>query len=93
MTPLALANVFVNDLLARNRFGIVVPALLLAVACGVALVRVLHRLPGRLGVMLQTLGVFSLLLLLVSAGLKRFGRALPDVRAKGRPPPIPSPPV
>jgi len=93
MIPLALANVFVNDLLARNRFGIVVPALLLAVAYGVTLVQVLHRFPGRLEVVLQTLGAFNLLLLLVSAGLARFGRALPDVRPKEPPAPIPSPPI
>lgn len=74
MIPLALANVFVNDLLARNRFGIVVPALALAAAYGVMLVQVLHRFPGRLEVVLQTLGVFNLLLLLVSAAFVRRGR-------------------
>ncbi|MCX8089923.1 MAG: hypothetical protein N3I86_03170 [Verrucomicrobiae bacterium] len=92
MIPLALANVFVNDLLARNRFGIVGPALVLAVAYGFTLVQVLNRFPGRLEVVLQTLGLFNLLLLLVSVAFVRRGRAAEPPRA-GEPTPPLSPPA
>ncbi len=91
--PLALANVLVNDLLARNRFGIVVPALLLAVAYGFALVQVLNWFPGRLEVVLQTLGMFNLLLLLVSAGLVRSDRMRTGVTPKEGVGPVSSPPI
>ena len=67
MIPLALANVLVNDLLARSRFKIVPPMVLLAVAYGFTLPAMLHRFPGHLEVALQTLGAFNLLLLGVGA--------------------------
>jgi len=63
MVPLALANVLVNDLLARARFRVVPVMVFLAVAYGFTLVYVLNRFPGRLEVVLQTLGAFNLLLL------------------------------
>ena len=67
MVPLALANVLVNDLLARARFRVVPAMVLLAVTYGFTLIYVLNRLPGRLDVVLQTLGAFNLLLLAVCA--------------------------
>ena len=67
MVPLALANVMVNDLLARARFGVVPWMVLLAVAYGFTLPWMLNHFPGRLEVVLQTLGVFNLLLFFVCA--------------------------
>ena len=67
MIPLALANVLVNDLLARSRFKVVLPLVLLAVTYGFTLPAMLHKFPGHMEVALQTLGVFNLLLLGASA--------------------------
>ena len=67
MVPLALANVLVNDLLARSRFGVVPWMVLLAAAYGFTLPAMLNHFPGRLAVVLQTLGAFNLLLFLVCA--------------------------
>ena len=67
MVPLALANVLVNDLLARERFGAVPWMVLLAAVYGFTLPVMLNHFPGRLEVVLQTLGAFNLLLLLVCA--------------------------
>jgi len=67
MVPLALANVMVNDLLARSRFGVVPWMVLLAVAYGFTLPWMLNHFPGRLEVVLQTLGAFNLLLFGVCA--------------------------
>ena len=67
MVPLALANVVVNDLLARARYGVVPWMVLLAVAYGFTLPAMLNHFPGRLEVVLQTLGVFNLLLFGVCA--------------------------
>ena len=67
MVPLAMANVLVNDLLARARFGVVPWMVLLAAAYGLTLPAMLNHFPGRLEVVLQTLGVFNLLLFLVCA--------------------------
>ena len=63
MIPLALANVLVNDLMARARFKVVLPMVLLVVAYGFTLPFMLHKFPGRMEVALQTLGAFNLLLL------------------------------
>jgi O-antigen/teichoic acid export membrane protein len=63
MIPLALANVLVNDLMARARFKVVPPMVLLTVAYGFTLPFMLRTFPGRMEVALQTLGVFNLLLL------------------------------
>jgi O-antigen/teichoic acid export membrane protein len=62
MVPLAMANVMVNDLLARSRFGVVPFMVLLAVAYGFTLPFMLNHFPGRQEVLLQTLGGFNLLL-------------------------------
>lgn len=75
MVPLALANVLVNDLLARGRFGVVPFMVILALAYGFTLPVILNHFPGRLEVVLQTLGAFNLLLFAVCAwftwGVKR----------------------
>ncbi len=63
MIPLALANVLVNDLMARARFKVVLPMVLLTAAYGFTLPFMLRKFPGHMEVALQTLGVFNLLLL------------------------------
>lgn len=67
MVPLALANVMVNDLLARGRFAVVPFMVALALAYGFALPAMLNHFPGRLEIVLQTLGAFNLLLFAVCA--------------------------
>ncbi len=67
MVPFALANVMVNDLLARSRFGVVPFMVVLAVAYGVVLPLMMNHFPGRLEIPLQTLGAFNLLLFAVCA--------------------------
>ncbi len=61
MVPLALANVMVNDLLARGRFAVVPCMVVLAAAYGFTLPVMLNHF-HRLDVVLQTLGAFNLLL-------------------------------
>lgn len=63
MIPLALANVLVNDLMARAKFKAVPPMVLVVVAYAFTLPAMLHKFPGHMVVALQTLGVFNLLLL------------------------------
>ena len=67
MVPLALANVMVNDLLARSRFAVVPLMVLLAGAYGFALPAMLNHFPGHLEMALQVLGAFNLLLFFVCA--------------------------
>jgi len=67
MVPLALANVMVNDLLARERYGVVPWMVLLAIGYGFTLPWVLNHYPGKIEVALQTLGAFNLLLFAVCA--------------------------
>jgi len=73
MVPLTLANVLVNDLMARSQFRIVPALVALAVIYGAALAVVGHRagtlLDAEAGfrLMIQTLGAFNLLLLGVCA--------------------------
>jgi O-antigen/teichoic acid export membrane protein len=67
MVPLAMANVMVNDLLARGRFGVVPFMVVLAAAYGFTLPWMLNHHPGQLVVVLQTLGAFNLLLFAVCA--------------------------
>ncbi len=67
MVPLAMANVLVNDLLARLQFRVVPFMVVLAVAYGFALPLMLNHFPGRLEIVLQTLGGFNLLLFGVCA--------------------------
>lgn len=67
MIPLAMANIMVNDLLARSRFAIVPLMILIAVCYGLTMPFMLSHFPGRLQVPLQTVGVFNLLLFGVCA--------------------------
>jgi O-antigen/teichoic acid export membrane protein len=62
MVPLAMANVLVNDLLARGRFSVVPFMVLLAVAYCIVLPQMLRHFPGHIELVLQTLAVFNLLL-------------------------------
>jgi len=75
MIPLALANVLVNDLMARGKFKVVLPMVLLTIAYGITLPLMLHKFKfddhwediNVMVVALQTLGVFNLLLLGICA--------------------------
>jgi O-antigen/teichoic acid export membrane protein len=62
MIPLALANVLVNDLMARGRFKVVPLMVAVVVAYAFTLPAMLQRFPGHMEVALQTLGAFNLLL-------------------------------
>ena len=66
MIPLALANVLVNDLMARARFKIVLPMVMLVVIYGFTMPWMLGHF-HRMEVALQTLGAFNLLLLGICA--------------------------
>jgi O-antigen/teichoic acid export membrane protein len=67
MVPLTMANVLVNDLLARLQFRVVPFMVALVMAYGFVLPAMLNRFPGRLEIVLQTLAAFNLLLFLVCA--------------------------
>lgn len=67
MIPLALANVMANDLMARARFKVVPLMVVVGIAYAIALPLLLKQFPGRLEVVLQTLGGFNLLLFVVCA--------------------------
>jgi O-antigen/teichoic acid export membrane protein len=67
MVPFALANVLINDLLARARFRIVPVIVGVAVLYGLTLPFVLNHSPRRLESVLQVLGAFNLLLLAAAA--------------------------
>ena len=71
MVPLSLANVLVNNLLARSDFRIVPALVALAAAYGFALT----QFHASLVMVLQTLGVFNLLLLLVCGWFTRTAKA------------------
>jgi O-antigen/teichoic acid export membrane protein len=78
MVPLAMANVMINDLLARGRFGVVPWMVALAAGYGCALPRVLghyHHLESAL----QTLGLFNLLLFAVCAWFVWGAKAKPKI--------------
>jgi O-antigen/teichoic acid export membrane protein len=66
MVPLALANVLVNNLLARSQFAVVPFIFLLALAYAATMVYVNH-VSNNLVAVLQTLGGFNLLLLGICA--------------------------
>jgi O-antigen/teichoic acid export membrane protein len=63
LVPLALANVLLNNLMARSMFKCVPALCLIAIGYGLALTR-FHQQPADI---LKTLGVFNLLLFLVCA--------------------------
>jgi hypothetical protein len=65
MIPLALANVLVNDLLARARYAVVPAMIVVALIYSFTVPMLLHHFPGRMEVILQTLSVFNLILLAV----------------------------
>ena len=67
MIPLAMANVMVNDLLARAKYAIVPFAALVAIGYCFAMPYMLSHYPGKLQIPLQTVGVFNLLLFGVCA--------------------------
>ncbi len=67
MIPLAMANVMVNDLMARAKYAIVPYAVLVAIGYGFAMPYMLSHFPGRMQVPLQTVGFFNLLLFGVCA--------------------------
>ena len=72
MLPLTLANVLINNLLARGRFACVPWLLLVAVGYGVALVLRARLVAdaemfGAFKTVVQTIGMFSLILLLVAS--------------------------
>jgi hypothetical protein len=77
MVPLALANVLVNDLLARARFGVVPFMVVLALAYGFTLPAMLNHY-HRLEVVLQTLGAFNLLLFAICAWFTWVVKAKPS---------------
>ncbi len=76
MVPLALANVLVNDLMARKQFRVVPAIVTVAVAYGVTLPYILNHYPHTLTTVLQTLGAFNCLLLAVCAW-GAFGKSRP----------------
>lgn len=80
MVPLALANVLVNDLMARKQFRAVPVIVLVAVAYGLTLPYILNHYPRKLETVLQTLGVFNCLLLAVCAW-GAFGKSRPAGQA------------
>jgi O-antigen/teichoic acid export membrane protein len=67
MIPLALANVLVNDLMARGRFKVVPFMIVLAIGYGFTVPYMLHHYPGRMTVVLQTLGAYTSVLFLICA--------------------------
>jgi len=67
MIPLGMANVLVNDLMARKHFKVVPLMLALAVGYAFAQPYMVHHHPGSMKVILQTLGVFTTLLFLLCA--------------------------
>jgi O-antigen/teichoic acid export membrane protein len=67
MIPLALANVMVNDLMARKQFKAVPFMVVIAIGYGFTQPYMISHYPGRMTVVLQTLGVFTLLLFLICA--------------------------
>lgn len=67
MIPLALANVLVNDLMARGRFKVVPLMVAIGLAYAFTLPYMIRSHPGQMTIVLQTLGVFTTLLFLVCA--------------------------
>jgi O-antigen/teichoic acid export membrane protein len=78
MVPLALANVMINDLLARARYAVVPWMVVIALGYGFTLPAMLNHFPGRLEVVLQTLGVFNLLLFGVCAWFTWGKKSVPE---------------
>ncbi len=71
MVPLAMANVLVNDLLARSKFQVVPFMVALAGVYCVVLPEMLSHYPGHIELVLQILGGFNLALLAICALFNR----------------------
>jgi len=80
MVPLALANVLINDLMARGRFRVVPAMVLLVVVYGFTVPYILNHFPKKLETVLQTLGVFNFLLLIICA-VAAFAGSKPTVQS------------
>ncbi len=68
MVPLSIANVLVYNLLAKAKFRIVPPLVILAVTYLVTMTLVLKWFPGHLTLVPQIMGLFTLLLLALCVG-------------------------
>jgi O-antigen/teichoic acid export membrane protein len=77
MVPLSLANALINNLMAQSRFSIVPVLVLLAIGYGIALA----HFHANLVMIVQTLGVFNLLMLAASAWFTCHNRTLPPPAA------------
>jgi len=82
LLPLIMANVLIGNLLARQRFAVVPWLLLIAVGYGVALINLRTTLLGletfsAFKIVVQTLGLFNLLLLAVAMGFSWKGAPTP----------------
>jgi O-antigen/teichoic acid export membrane protein len=80
MVPLALANVLLNNLLARSLFKVVPALCVLAPAYALALTR-FHDTPLTV---LKTLGIFNLLLLAACAWFTWLEKPKPESRIQGQ---------
>jgi O-antigen/teichoic acid export membrane protein len=67
MIPLGMANVLVNDLMARKQFKVVPLLLALAIAYAFTQPYMIHHNPGSMKVILQTLGAFTTAFFLICA--------------------------
>lgn len=67
MIPLGMANVLVNDLMARKRFKVVPLLVALAIVYAFAQPYMIRHNPGSLKIVLQTLGAFTTVFFLVCA--------------------------
>ena len=67
MIPLGMANVLVNDLMARKQFKVVPLLIVLVLVYAFAQPYMIHHHPGSMKVILQTLGVFTTLFFLICA--------------------------
>jgi O-antigen/teichoic acid export membrane protein len=67
MIPLGMANVLVNDLMARKQFRVVPVLIAIAIIYAFAQPYMIHHNPGSMKVILQTLGAFTTLFFLVCA--------------------------
>jgi len=67
MIPLGMANVLVNDLMARKQFKVVPLLIALVLVYALAQPYMIHHHPGSMKVILQTLGVFTTLFFLICA--------------------------
>lgn len=82
MIPLGMANVLVNDLMARKRFKVVPLLLALAIIYAFAQPYMIHHHPGSMKVILQTLGVFTTIFFILCAW---FTWGTKDPKAEGQP--------